>query len=190
MADPLAPLAAALRDLAAWLDDAKLPCAVIGGVAASLRGRPRATRDVDCLVLADEDTWQRLVESATKHDIQPRVTDPVAFARESRVLLLRHGPTSVDIDLTLGALLFEEELVLRATRVDVAGVSVPVATAEDLVVMKAIAGRPRDRGDIEGLLDAHPDLDVDRVRKQVAEFAAMLESPEIAADLEALLQGR
>lgn len=38
-----APLLAALADLVKWLDDAKMPSMIIGGVAASVLGRPRLT---------------------------------------------------------------------------------------------------------------------------------------------------
>lgn len=40
-AEPLVPLLAALRDLVAWWQAFDLPGTVIGGVAASLLGRPR-----------------------------------------------------------------------------------------------------------------------------------------------------
>lgn len=190
MADPLAPLARALREVIAWLDGHKVRGAIIGGVAASLRGRPRVTRDIDCLVLVDTEDWGALLEAAVSFGLLPRVQDPLVFARQSRVLLLRHQPTEVDIDVTFGALLFEDELVARATRVEVAGVSVRVATAQDLIVMKAVAGRPRDWADIEGILDADPDLDLDPVREQVQEFANLLDQPEIASRLEALIRSR
>jgi hypothetical protein len=51
------PLLAVLRDLMAWLQAGKVPGVVIGGLAASLLGRPRLTRNVDVLVLIDEDHW-------------------------------------------------------------------------------------------------------------------------------------
>lgn len=43
----LTPLLAVLRDLVAWLEYGKVPGVVIGGLAASLLGRPRLTRDVE-----------------------------------------------------------------------------------------------------------------------------------------------
>jgi len=190
VADPLAPLAGALRDVIAWLESQGVPGAIIGGVAASLRGRPRATRDIDCLVLVDTDDWEALLEASASFGFLARVQDPLAFARQSRVLLLRHQPTEVDIDVTFGVLPFENELVARATRVEVAGISVRVATAQDLIVMKAVAGRPRDLADIEGLLDTEPDLDLDRLRRQVRAFADLLEQPEIASNLDALIRNR
>ena len=53
----LAPLLAVLRDLVGWWKAGKVPGVVIGGLAASLLGRPRLTRDVDALVLVEEANW-------------------------------------------------------------------------------------------------------------------------------------
>ena len=115
--------------------------AIIGGVAASLRGTPRFTRDIDAVVLeADAET---LLRSATGFDLVPRIPDAIEFAHETRVLLLRHAPTGIDIDLSLGALPFEEELVDRSTLIDIGSLRVRVAASEDLVIMKAVAGRAR-----------------------------------------------
>lgn len=69
----------------------------------------------------------------------------------------------------------------------VAGVTVPLATPEDLIVMKAIAHRDRDLIDIQDLLDVQAKLDWKRIRRWVGEFAAILEMPEISDNLELLL---
>jgi hypothetical protein len=100
------------------------------------------------------------------------------FARRSRVLLLRHGSSGIDLDVSLGLLPFGEELVARARRRRIAGVSIPLPTPEDLVVTKAVAHRARDLGDIEGIVAAHPKLDRRRIRRIVGEFATVLEAPE------------
>ena len=52
----LAPLLAVLRDLVGWWKAGKVPGVVIGGLAASLLGRSRLTRDEDALVLVEEAT--------------------------------------------------------------------------------------------------------------------------------------
>ncbi len=49
----LVPLLAVLRDLVGWWKAGKVPGVVIGGLAASLLGRPRLTRGVDALVLVE-----------------------------------------------------------------------------------------------------------------------------------------
>jgi hypothetical protein len=56
--------------------------------------------------------------------------------------------------------------------------------------MKAIAGRGRDIMDIENIIQANPNLDVDRIRRCVREFSAVLEMPEIHDALEKLLRQR
>ena len=53
--------------------------------------------------------------------------------------------------------------------------------------MKAIAHRPRDHADIEGLLQACPDIDRQYVTETVREFAKALDAPELLADLERIL---
>ena len=42
------------RDFVKWIKTEKVHGVIIGGVAASILGRPRVTRDVDSLVIIDE----------------------------------------------------------------------------------------------------------------------------------------
>ncbi len=184
---PLAPLLAALRDLAAWLQETGARGVIIGGVAASLLGRPRATRDVDALVLLGEGEWDSFLREGQRYGFGPRLPDALAFARQARVLLVRHEPSQIEVDIALAALLFEEEAIAGAVEVTLAGVSFRVVTPEDLIIMKAVAQRPRDLADIAGVLDANPDLDVARIRRWVGEFAQALDSPSIVEDLEQML---
>ena len=183
----LAPLLAALRALVAWLDATGTPGAIIGGVAASLLGRPRVTGDVDALVLVDDHAWKSFLAAGAVHGIRPRRADALAFARRTRVLLLRHEPSGIDIDVSLGLLPFEKELVLRAKRRRVSGVHLPLPTPEDLVVMKAVAHRARDLGDIEGIVATHARMNTAYIRRLVRNFAELLEAPEIVDDLERAL---
>ncbi len=192
MAEPdfLSPLLSAVRDLVAWLEAEQVPALVIGGVAAGLLGRPRITRDVDAVVLLEDSRWKSFLAAGGEWGLFPRVEDALGFARRSRVLLLQHRPSGVEVDVSLGALPFEEEAVARATLVDVGELRIPLPTPEDLIIMKAIAHRPNDLADISGLLDAHPKLDWRRIRRWVGEFAEVLEMPEILTDLEKLLSSQ
>ena len=74
-------LQAALADLAKWLDEANIPAIIIGGVAASVLGRPRLTRDIDALAILPEDAWSQAMERAAGCGIVPRIDDALAFAR-------------------------------------------------------------------------------------------------------------
>ena len=183
-------LAAALQDLMEWLRGEGISGAVIGGVAASILGKPRLTRDVDAVILADDAGWDHVLDSSAAYGLAPRVDDALDFARRTRILLLRHVATGVDLDISLGALPFEREAVERSMLVDVGSVQIQLATAEDVIVMKALARRPRDIADIEGILDVRSDLDLVHIRRWLREFSSVLEMPEIQEDFERLLRRR
>jgi len=180
----LDPLLAALSDLVDWFAAEKVSGVIIGGVAASILGRPRLTRDVDVLVLLQEARWPEFLACGEAQGFVPRRSDVLAFARETRVLLLRHQQSGIDVDLVFGSLPFEDQAVARATWIDFEGVMIPLPSPEDLIIMKAVAHRPRDLEDIEALLATQPDLNIRRVRSWVKEFAAALDRPDILADLE------
>ncbi len=183
----LAPLLEALRASSAWLRAAKVPGAVIGGVAASLHGQPRVTRDVDIVALVADEQWAPFVALGARFGIRPRRADALEFARATRVLLLRHGPSKVDLDVSLGAIAFERALVARATTKRIRGVSFRVATAEDVVVMKSLALRPRDIADIEGILGAVPELSLEQVRRDLRALSESLEGPDFLGELEGIV---
>ncbi|MBI4966227.1 MAG: nucleotidyltransferase [Desulfomonile tiedjei] len=189
-ASDLAPLLAALRDLLAWLKARKVAVVLIGGVAASLLGRPRLTRDVDVVVLLDERHWAEFLDLGARYGFVPRRADVLAFAQETRVLLVRHEESGIDADIVFGSLPFEKEAVARAFWVEIGGILIPLPTPEDLIIMKAVAHRARDLEDIEAILAAHSKLNLRRVKRWVREFSAALEMPEILNDLEILLSQR
>jgi hypothetical protein len=84
----LVPLLSVLRDLVAWLKAKRVQGLIIGGVAASILGRPRVTRDIDALVLLDEKNWDEFLVAGTRFGFVPRLTDPISFARKAKVLLV------------------------------------------------------------------------------------------------------
>jgi uncharacterized protein (DUF2336 family) len=55
---------------------------------------------------------------------------------------------------------------------------------EDLLIMKAIARRPKDLQDIEGLLAAHPEADLVAVRQWVREFATAMSMSDMLDDFD------
>ena len=161
---------------------------VVGGVAASVLGRPRFTRDIDALVILPESDWQTALEDAAKFGIVPRIGQALEFARRSRVLLMRHAASGIDLDIILGGLPFETSAVESSRPYDVGGVSVKLPRVEDLLVMKAIARRPKDLEDIRGLLAAHPDADTGAARQWIREFATAASMPDMLEEFDQLLE--
>lgn len=84
---------------------------------------------------------------------EARVDDAREFALRNRVLLVR-ASNATPVDVALGALPFGERAVERASSYRIGSShSIRTCSAEDLVVMKAFAGRAQDWLDIEGIIE-------------------------------------
>lgn len=184
------PLLAPLSDLVKWIEATGTQAIIVGGVAVSLLGRPRFTRDIDALTILAEREWEAALAAAPAYGIVARIAEPLEFARRARVLLLRHTKSAIDIDVILGGLPFERSAVEHGRNYTIGGVSVRLPQIEDLLIMKAVAHRPQDMQDIEGLLDAHPDADVETVRRWVREFATATTMSDLVEDFEKVLARR
>jgi len=180
-------LLAALDALIASLREADVGVIIIGGVAASVLGRPRLTRDIDALADIPDDEWSRVVDTAAAFGIKPRIGDALDFAARSRVLLLRHQASRIDIDLIVATLPFERDAVAAGQSRSLGSIEIRLPQVEDLLIMKAIAHRPRDLLDIEGLLQTHPAVDLAKARRWIREFAVASTQPELIADFDRLV---
>lgn len=148
------PLRITLSDVERFLEAHQIPHALIGGLAVSLRGQPRATIDVDMVIAVDVERALELIAVLEGSTFRPLFADVDDVVARSFILPLRHRSTDVKVDLSIGLSGFERSAVERAEWHDLAGTSIPVATAEDLIIMKALAGRPRDDQDLRGLVIA------------------------------------
>lgn len=145
---------------------------LIGAVAVQRWGEPRLTLDVDLTVLTGFGSEAAFIDRLLKR-FSARRPDARDFALQYRVLLLQSG-SGVPIDVSLGAMPFEERLVARASDFEIQpGTTLLTCSAEDLVVLKAFANREKDWADIEGVL---------------ARQAGQVDEPLIWRELEPLLE--
>jgi hypothetical protein len=116
---------------------------------------------------------------------EPRRDDAAEFARAHRVLLLR-APSGVGLDIALGGLPFEESAVERSSPFTFPPETVlRTCSAEDLIVFKAFADRPKDWVDVDGVIIRQSgQLDWDYVRTHLAPLAELKDAPEILDRLE------
>jgi len=96
-------------------------------------------------------------------------------------------PSEVSIDIVLGALPLEDEIVRGARNVEITGVRLPLAAPESIVVMKTLARRARDIADIEGILEVHDELDLDWIRIRLTEFDQALGETELLDEFSRIL---
>lgn len=145
------------------------------------------TMDIDVVVRGDETTPAAMLRALATRRIVSRINDAEAFARKWLVLLLRHKPTGVDLDLSFGWTTFEHEALEARSDAAYGSVVVPMARAEDLVIFKAMAARPTDIEDATALMLMHKDIDIDRVRRHLAELAVLADEPSLTSGLEAAI---
>jgi hypothetical protein len=161
---------------------------IIGGIAVGFLGKPRLTEDIDALFLLSTHDIPQFLEAANEENILPRRTDAEDFARKNRILLLRYAPTETNIDISLGILPFEEEMVERGIVRSTGTLSIRLPTPEDLIIMKAIAHRPKDLEDIRTIIDKNPKLDLNRIKDWVQSFGEILETPSMWDDIASLFK--
>lgn len=180
----------ALESLTLWFKERNVRYSIIGGVAVAFLVTPRSTQDIDSIVWLDLDQAGSFLDSGASFGFVPRINDALDFVKLSRVLLLRHQPSGLDIDISLAATPFEWELIERTRKTSLGEFDIQLPTPEDIIVMKAIAAREIDYQDIRRILDVHKDLDLKRIKYWVKQFADVLEMPELVDDLMKLLKGR
>lgn len=156
---------------------------IIGGVAASLLGKPRFTADIDAIATIEDEEILGILKSASKRGFMPRIKKPIEFAKRNRVLLLKHIKSNVNLDLSLGTLPFEKAAIEKSRLQRIDGVSFYLPTSEDLVIFKAIAHRPQDIMDIQEIINNNPEINRVYIKKKVKEFARFLEMPEVWEDI-------
>lgn len=148
MDDPLGTLAEVLAE-------ARIEYALIGGHAVNAWVEPRFTADIDVTMTAGAPQLDRLTAALARRGFtivaqygeeQPSGPDFVRFESKDPRIILEFQSAKTRL----------QEDVIRRAHQDARGLR--VATPEDLIVLKLIAHRPKDRIDLIGLC-ALPDLD-------------------------------
>ena len=80
------------------------------------------------------------------------------------------GEESLDVDLFLAESEFQSDVMTRRIRAEAEGRTVWLVTPEDLVLLKLIAGRPRDLGDVTDVLFMQGELDKGYMRRWADEL--------------------
>ena len=177
----------AAKEICDFMAAQKWEFCIIGGLAVQRWGEPRTTLDADFTLLANWEEEEPYV-NALLRQFESRISDGHAFALSHRVLLLQ-ASNGCDVDVVLGALPFEVEMVKRAKKMEFApNINLPCCTAEDLIIMKAFAGRPRDWNDTESIALRQSGLDEEYITTQLAELCALKDTPENVERAKKLLE--
>jgi predicted nucleotidyltransferase len=185
--DHVTLLSPAIKSIIQLLKEDDVEGIIIGGLAASLLGRPRFTNDIDLMILNLDDRLPEFLKKMEKFGIEPRIENAEGFAKKSRILLVRHKESGINIDITMGIMPFERDAVSRKKMETAFGLEFPLPSPEDLIIFKAISNRIQDIEDIKAIINRHPNLDKEHILSIIREFADVLESPDIYENIKKLL---
>ena len=131
---------------------------VIGGLGARLYGSPSVTNDTDVCYQRSQANLERLAAALRQLHAELRGADrDVPFLLDAKTLAagdhftLMTDAGNLDILGTPAGVEGFDALEREAKAFDLGGLTVPVASIDDLIAMKRAAGRPKDLIEVEVL---------------------------------------
>ncbi len=149
------------------LERAGLSYALMGGVATQALAIPTATFDVD-MTIQEESVSGALAALASAgfeipEEHRKGFRDTLEGMGKVRVIW-PEPERPVEVDIFIVTTPFQRASFERRQRAALTGRSVWVFTPEDIVLYKLLAWRPKDRGSVQDLLIANPQVDLDYLR--------------------------
>ncbi|HET6950958.1 MAG TPA: nucleotidyltransferase [Acidimicrobiales bacterium] len=123
---------AALGEVIGILRAAGVPFLLIGGMSAATFARPRVTNDIDVFVRPAD--ARRALDALAADDFEVEETDPTWLYKA-----WKHGVLVDVIFRSSGDLYLDDDMLARGNEREYLGITAPLVSPEDLVVIKALA---------------------------------------------------
>jgi hypothetical protein len=126
---------------------------IVGGYAVSFHAQPRATKDLDLFIWADEDNARAAYSALSAFGVPLDGISVSDLADPSRFIRFGREPVAVDILSGIDGVSFEEAWPRRVEGIvdPRSGLSASFISREDLIQSKLVAGRLRDLADVEAI---------------------------------------
>ena len=155
------------------LEKQKVRYLVIGGIAVNLHGFTRATADLDLFVALDEENLKEFIKAVKALGLRPRVPvslDDLADVakrndwienKHMKVFTLNNPKDNREqIDIMVVTDIDFEKAYKNKTTVFIGDVKITIAGIKELIELKEIAGRAKDKMDIEELKE------IEKIKKE------------------------
>lgn len=144
------------------LQMAKIPHALGGALALAYYATPRATIDIDLNVFVPAERWREVVDTLGPLGVATEDLDSAALKRDGQCRLW-WGDNPVDLFFAYDPI--HDEMRKEVRRAPFGETTVSILSPEHLAVCKAMFDRRMDWLDIEQMLLATDDIDVDEVEQ-------------------------
>ena len=157
------------------LERESVPYMVIGGQAVLVHGEPRVTKDIDITLGVDVDQLPEIKRIAERLFLQSLEGFSDEQIRRSAVFPAVHEASGIRVDFIFSFTPYETQAIKRAISVKIGSAYVRVATAEDTIIHKLFAGRPRDLEDVKGIISRNKTYDKDYLKNWLSLFSSVAE---------------
>jgi hypothetical protein len=152
------------RELVSLFEADAVPYVVMGGLAVRIHAVPRPTYDVDFTVALPRSQLPWLyqhVESLGYTVPAAQAAGWVDTVKGLPVVKLQAflGERAIDVDIFLAETAYQQHLLTRRERHAAEGLDAWFVSPEDLILLKLLAGRPKDRVDVSDILFIQGQLD-------------------------------
>ena len=159
-----------LQQFVQIFEEMQIPYAVMGGLAVRLYAIPRPTYDVDFTIAIARERLPALYDAleaagyTVGDEYRKGWTDTIAGMPLIKTRLYLENGRGIDVDIFLAESDFQQKLLSRRKRELFDERPVCFVTAEDLILLKLVASRPRDIADVTDVLFTQGRLDVEYMR--------------------------
>ena len=153
-----------IAELLQSLCDAQVDYVLVGGLAVQLHGFLRSTFDIDLVLAMNDENLVRFIDVAKQYGLFPAIPVSIdslrnadqieAWYREKGMLAFSLREPQIGgsvLDVLVRPDVPFDQLCLNAVAGELYGRRVPIASIDDLITMKRIANRPKDRLDVVAL---------------------------------------
>jgi hypothetical protein len=164
-------LAEIFKKLCSELNRFKISYCVAGGFAVSLWGAPRGTEDIDLVIMLAETEKAKITDFLSSHFLLVQShPENMVFGD---IIIWRHIVKSASGDnlYPLDMILARNDFLLRSLERKIEliyqGITIPVISIEDLLILKTISNRDIDNFDKENLVKSGIPIDWNYLKDQL-----------------------
>lgn len=144
-----------LRELLLALNAHEVEYLVVGGYAVGVHSEPRATKDLDIFIRADEKNSLAVFRALAAYGAPLESLTPNAFKDEpTSVFQIGVPPSRIDILQCIDGVTFDEAWEYRVEALVDGDIPAHVISREYLIQNKLAAGRVQDLADVEAMRSA------------------------------------
>ena len=146
-----------LKRIVQFLNKQKIDYALAGGLAFSALVEPRATMDIDLIIMIKEKQLNDF-KDLLKHEFESIIThkEPMQFnlVKIWRVINFIEDREMI-FDFMLAETKFHKNAIERAFEIEFFGSKLKVITLEDLILLKTCANRTQDLADLDKIYQTY-----------------------------------